>query len=181
MAVINFSSTSNDNFEFGGVGATFAIYMAQDFVADQNIGSLDVSLSTWRSGTPSDNLVLSIQTDSSNKPSGTPLASVSVAGSSLPTSAGAANFLGTITGLNLTNGTKYWLVGNRSGVPDSTNDYHWEMQVGGGAVGHQLASLNLSELPSSWEIHSDWWTRGSLTTRAPTATSPALPLMGVGT
>ena len=167
MGVITFSiNPNNDAFGFGSTGSSAAIYVVGNFTADQNIGSIDVTLSTFKNGSPADNVVYTIQGDNAGVPDnvnvGTPLV---VAGSSLPTSAGAAAFLGTITGLSLVNGTKYYLCGHRSGSQDASNNYSWPFQTSGS---FDLFTQASSDAPI-WQTHSAWATRGSITTHAAAA------------
>lgn len=76
----------------------------------------------FKDGSPADNMVASIQADSSGVPSGTPLISASVAGASIGTSAANITFSFS-TPLNLSASTTYWLVFERSGSVDSSNFY----------------------------------------------------------
>lgn len=80
-----------------------------------------VAFSLSKSGSPADDLIFELQTDSgSNTPSGTVLASVTYPGSLWP------NQTFTISGLNydgLTVGQTYWVVIRRSGASDPTNRF----------------------------------------------------------
>jgi hypothetical protein len=97
---------------------------AQSFFLKGTLAFVEVNVQ--RSGSPTDDLVLEIQTDSgSNTPSGTVLLSGQVVGSSLP----SGSFAWTRFAFDptpLTPGTKYWLVLSRSGSIDASNFYAWE-------------------------------------------------------
>lgn len=82
------------------------------------------SIDVQRVGTVADNIVLEIQTDASNAPSGTVLDSVSVAGSTISTGSTSLEWTGS---LPLAAATRYWLVVRRTGSRDTTNHYEvWQ-------------------------------------------------------
>lgn len=96
---------------------------AQSFVAGTT-GWLDqVSLVLAKAASPTDNLVIEIQSDSSDSPSGTVLASSSIIGTTLTTSFVQRDIY---IPLAVTSGTKYWIVARRSGARDATNYYFWQ-------------------------------------------------------
>jgi hypothetical protein len=100
---------------------------AQGFmvVTDRSIGQVRLRLK--RSGTPTDNLRVEIQTDSGGLPSGTVVtdgASGDVPGSGVSVSYGWVSFNFSIPP-QLTAGTQYHLVLKRSGSVDAANYYLW--------------------------------------------------------
>lgn len=101
----------------------------------------------WKVGAPGDNLVFSLQTSSANIPSGTPLSSVTVAGSSLSASAGTDLNLTFTTGTRtVTNGTEYAIVAGRDGGADSSNYY----RVGGTGSGSSGATETVNTAPTTF-------------------------------
>ena len=91
---------------------------AQSFQADGPAELQSLTLSMSINNSPTDNLEISIQTDSSGEPSGTKLATVTVAASDLPGPTTDVRFaLQTFIGSGIT----HWIVGERSGARDTTN------------------------------------------------------------
>jgi len=91
------------------------------FSASTTINYLKLQLAKF--GSPTDNLIISIQTDDSNKPSGTILASATIAGSSLGAMAEVSMALS--SSITLSASTKYWIVASRSGALNGSNYYEW--------------------------------------------------------
>lgn len=86
--------------------------------ASGNINQVSAILGT--SSSPSDNLIIEIQSDSAGSPSGTSLGNVAtVAGGSLSTT--LTTFTYSFTPVAVTGGTQYWLVFRRDGARDTTN------------------------------------------------------------
>lgn len=84
-----------------------------------------VKLIMAKVGAPSDNLVVTIETDSSGSPSGTPITngtSNNLAGSGLKTTAEEQVF-SFASAFTLSAGTSYWVVVSRSGVSSITDYY----------------------------------------------------------
>lgn len=104
------------------VGTTAEERWAQSFYmpADGSITSVDVKV--FKTGAPTDNLIAAIQADSAGAPSGTDLASATVAGTSLTTTATVTNF--NVADTALSGGQPYWLVLRRSGALSGTNNYN---------------------------------------------------------
>ncbi|MFH1598394.1 MAG: hypothetical protein ABIB97_05015 [Patescibacteria group bacterium] len=82
-----------------------------------------VSLYAYKVGSPTDNLEVAIQADSSGSPAGTDLELKTVAGSSLTTSATWTDWTG--FSYSLTAGTDYWLVITRTGGASTVNYYRF--------------------------------------------------------
>lgn len=100
-----------------GFGSSGQPKVAQSFTAPSTGSSWRVAAAMGLSGSPTDDVVLSIQADSAGEPSGTDLGSVTInvdAGSSTST----VVYSDTITA-SLTSGNTYWLVFSRSGSLDA--------------------------------------------------------------
>lgn len=108
--------------------ATTSARRGQSFViTDANASDIElqfINLLVNKGGTPSDNLYIEIQTDSSGAPSGTVVTngtSSTLAGGSV-TGGAYANYKFTFaTPPSLTSGTTYWIVARRSGAVDGAN------------------------------------------------------------
>jgi len=112
---ITWSSSTND---FDNLGVTSIKQAAEPFTPSANSSAavVQAALSTGASN-PGDDLVVSIETDNSNSPSGTVLGTATLVNGSIqasPCSTGVLTFP-TVSGLSLTAGTKYWAVFSRSG------------------------------------------------------------------
>lgn len=92
----------------------------QKFSPTLTTTAIQLEMQLRASGSPSDNLNIGIQADSSGSPSGTDLVSTSIAGSLLSTSYLPTTFPLTVS---LTGGTSYWVVAERSGAIDAVNYY----------------------------------------------------------
>jgi hypothetical protein len=125
--------------------------LAQSFIAQGPITS--ASIWPYKSGSPTDNLIWEIQTDSgSNEPSGTVLTTfATIAGTSLTTSAVETKWSGS---LNLTASTKYWIVLRRSTSSDASN-YYLSYGIVSGGSGIPYADGNLA----SYSTTTSTWTQ----------------------
>lgn len=83
----------------------------------------DLEIYLKKSGSPADNLLIQLQTDSAGSPSGSVVDTITIAGSSLTTSLVYKKLAFANTN-KLTANTKYWIVLTRSGSLDDTN-YYW--------------------------------------------------------
>lgn len=92
-------------------------------------------------GAPADNLIFSLQIDSSGAPSGTMLASSTLAGSSLSTSYTVATTTLDVP-VKLAANTTYWFVVDRSGANDNANYYDFETSNSSVYEGGAAAQLN---------------------------------------
>ncbi len=97
--------------------------LAQSFVPSADIALGSVDLRIRREGSPTDNLVLSIQADSSGVPSGTSLGSVSIGGASLAEESYPWVRFSFNTPVSLSANARYWLVIGRSGALSTANYY----------------------------------------------------------
>jgi hypothetical protein len=94
----------------------------------QTNGTIDyLELSLARVGSPTDDVVVEIQTNSSDFPSGTVLASATIVGSSLPTSAGSWIRVDLDSHPALGPYTPYWLTVRRTGSMSDTDYYLWSV------------------------------------------------------
>ena len=105
-----------------GFGIAGTHQRAQSFVAVTPGPITQVALSLAKSASPTDNVTIELQADSSGVPSGTALVSASIAGPSL--TAAQATYRVSLP-YPCVAGTTYWIVAKRSGAPDNTNNYTW--------------------------------------------------------
>ena len=96
------------------------------FIPQGTITSTTLQVYLSKSGTPSDNVVITIQTDSAGAPSGTPISNGTannIAGTGLTGSAvlTTATFASPFT---LAANTTYWIVASRSGSLSNTDNYN---------------------------------------------------------
>lgn len=103
---------------------------AQSFQESTTYYIRKVKIQLSKNGSPSDNLVIALQGDSSGSPNGTDADTASIAGSSLTTSA-AEYTLDFGANNTLTANTKYWIVVRRSGSLSDT-DYYFVHGAGSG-------------------------------------------------
>jgi len=130
-----FATATNDT----NVGQSVVTEKQAMVIFGNGVDFTTLNLAIKKQGSPTDNLIVRIETDSSGEPSGTLVdanATDTVAGAGLSTSYvdTALTMAGTI---NLTAGTKYWLVISRSGGNSGSNYF----KIGGGSVG-QIVSLS---------------------------------------
>lgn len=130
---------------FGTVSSTQM--QAQSFTATGPIEKVALALATAAS--PTDNVVVEIQTNNGGVPSGTVLASASVLGSSLPSTIGT--LVPFVIPCDLTSGTKYWIVARRSGALDDINYYNWGLLLSSGYSGGEYASY-----VSAWTANTSY-------------------------
>ena len=118
-----------------GSGTSFTA-MALPFISPGTfLSSLAVYLS--KSGAPTDNVLISIETDSGGSPSGTVAAQIAtVSGASLVAGSSTPRISFT-TGAILTPGTAYWVVLRRSGAVDAAN-FYWVGKAYGTAKSYKM-------------------------------------------
>lgn len=81
-----------------------------------------ISLTLKKVLAPADNCIIAIQADSSGSPSGTDLATATIAGGTITTS--NAEYTPSLSAsITPTDGTYYWVVCRRSGALDAANYY----------------------------------------------------------
>lgn len=114
------STFGKDDASRNSIGQTF-----QEAGAMDNVNTIKVYLS--KSGTPTDNVRVSIRATSGGLPTGGDLAYADVAGADLTTSL-VLKTLTLNTAVNLSAGTKYAIVFTRSGSLDNSNYYNTQIQ-----------------------------------------------------
>ncbi len=137
--VNNANATINESFEdayttdygIGGETGTFE-QQAQSFSTSKNVYSPKISVNIKKVGTPTDDIILEIQTDSSGKPSGTLVhenASVALDSSEISASFSYVDFdFPWNVRLNAT--TTYHIVMRRTASRDSSNIIRWSVKSG---------------------------------------------------
>lgn len=96
--------------------------VAQSFTESSSLRFNQVTVNLAKSNSPTDSVVVSIETDSAGVPSGTQLASTTIAAATL--TASQANYTLPLNDwVQTTASTKYWLRLSRSGSCDTTNSY----------------------------------------------------------
>ncbi len=113
-----------------GLLHTNNVWQAQSFVSSisTSASSLDLHLMISKEGSPTDNLIFEIYSDSSDFP-GSLLATTSFSEAS-PPSSGNQTWMVSFTNVTLQAGTTYWLSAHRSGSTDSTNYIAVSAQTG---------------------------------------------------
>jgi hypothetical protein len=111
------SNNAGVNRAFGDAAARTKI--AGQFQVDIAADLLHFWLPLQKNGTPTDNVIVEIQTDAAGQPSGTVLYSTSIPGTSLPDTIG----IHVPAGVPLATGTTYWIVLSRSGALDASKYY----------------------------------------------------------
>lgn len=115
------STFSSSGAVFGASASNAAI--AQSFVPAINSNVYYVSYAIARNGTPGDVMGVTIQSDTSNAPSGTTLATVSTGDGGFSTSLDIVNAFVRYPSLKVSASSRYWLVWQRTGSVDATNNY----------------------------------------------------------
>ncbi len=119
-----------------GAGTAIMEAMQQITVGDQSINLLSLGIYGRKVGAPTDNLYIGVYAlDTSGNPTGSSLASVTLAGTALSTSNGWIS--GTITEYELAAGTApaYAVQVSRSGTADASNYYVWRVDTALGYTG----------------------------------------------
>jgi hypothetical protein len=118
------SSTASSTTASMGDDAAASAKLAQSFSLTNLKRVNQVRIEIGKNGTPIDSVTVSIQTDSSGVPSGTKLASTTLASSSLTSNQSLITFsLDQIVAVS--SGTTYWVVFERTGAIDASNYYLW--------------------------------------------------------
>lgn len=108
------------NDDLGKTG--FVLDYAQSITPASDITISAVSSKIRKVNSPTDNIVITIETDNANTPSGASLATSTISGAVL-TTGWVRQRLGFNKEITLTGGVKYWVHANRSGADDGTNYY----------------------------------------------------------
>lgn len=178
VTVVNNSATS-DNFGTNNAGVFFNIGAANTDQAQAisvgNFGGTNgvlsyVELDAFTTGTPTDSLVVEIQTDSGGVPSGTVVGtSVTVAHGALPTAANTS-VLRCYVNTRITSGTAtYWIVARRSGAVDAVNFYSLARRTTtyGSSTAHLSSGVWSVTQSGASDVRMRWntiqpWTRADL-------------------
>jgi hypothetical protein len=125
--------------------------IAQGLYVGPGIGT--IALSLMKVGSPTDDLVVEVQSDSAGAPSGTVIASFTLAGTGLTTSvAEYIDYVQAPTGV----GVKAWLVLSRSGSVDASNYYQVQTTSAtntyrdGGTAAHNGTSWGAVDSTATW-------------------------------
>lgn len=107
--------------------------LAQSFAATSSYSVSAVVLNLTKAGTPSDNWTVTIEGNSgSNTPNGTPIATSGIFAVSTDLAGANKNVVFTFASPpSLSNGTTYWIVLNRSGAHDGSNQARWALNDSG--------------------------------------------------
>lgn len=131
------------NFNFGRV-ATNNVKIAQSITTNSAYDTGGVVVGGQVVGTPTDNIVITIEADSSGEPSGTPLATATIPLLEVPAN-GTTNpwmFAQFASDLSLSNATVYWIVFDRSSTASDTNYFQAKGWNSGGYTGGNDAAFN---------------------------------------
>ncbi len=117
--------------------------LAQSFYLTNALYVKSIAVGLIKEGTPADNVILSIQTDNAGEPSGTIVASTTMAGASVSGSNTyeKLNFF-VPTLLNAT--TTYWMVCDRDGADSTLHNYQFDTINNNGDNGRGLAKYKKS-------------------------------------
>lgn len=138
------------------------------------LGIAQVQVRLEKTASPTDNAVIQLQTDTAGVPSGTVLASGSIAAASIVSDA-----LATITlnvAVDFTANTKYWIVFTRSGSTDDTNYY----QVVGTSTDTYANGASYYLSSGSWSLSTGDNTDTNFILLSIDAVIKNLTLLGVG-
>ena len=111
--------------EFAGASVTVVLtgnQTAQKFVQSDAFDLWRIGIKVAKAGSPSDNLQILLKSDSGGNPTGSTIATATIAGSSISTNA-TWTWLYTATNPALTAAANYWIVIQRSGASSDTNYY----------------------------------------------------------
>lgn len=126
--------------------------VAQGFQLSADADVYSVQAFVGKSNSPTDDLILEIQSDSAGVPSGTVLASVTKSGADITVS--KLHEFVFASPVSLSSGTAYWVVLRRSGSLDSINRWTVGWQSSGGYTGGNRATF----ASSTWTVvaNTDW-------------------------
>jgi len=147
--VINFNGDNTSSQYFG---KPFVDILARKIVPNADYDNINVSVGLKKVGSPTDDVIVSIQSDSSGFPNGTPIETLNIDGAELSTTQTTAFALGDIT-VSLLDGVIYWIVFDRSGSQDSSNYYEINKGAKDGS-GHLLAAYHYD---GTWYSDTNNW------------------------
>lgn len=114
-----------------------------------------VAVKLTKEGSPADDITLEIQSNSSDRPSGTVLETASTVSGATLTSTSTWYDFTLDAPLALSASTQYWIVVGRSGATDNTNFYRWRRSPSADVVAAWLTSIETtgwSAGASSWDL-----------------------------
>lgn len=115
--------------------------LAQKLTTVESFDLSKFTVSVKKASSPTDNIIITLEADNAGAPSGTALATLTIAGGTLTTS--FADKTHTLpTPITLTANTSYWIVFARSGAGDSTNKYVVETAASNNYAGGQQYLFN---------------------------------------
>jgi len=127
--IIDLNPTNSPAFpsEVGQIGRAGGVReRAIPFTTTETNNNAEIVLCVWKTGTPTDDLKISIQEDSGGFPDGVDISYLLLDGGVMSASSCSVPVsLGSITGLSLLSGTDYWLVADRTGADSDTDSYNW--------------------------------------------------------
>ena len=106
-----------------------------------------------KTGSPGDNIQITVQTDNAGSPSSTPIAngtSTGIAGASLSTSVGAYKTFSFASPFTLTAGTTYWIVFERTSTTSDINCYSVGGQLNQSAANIYASFIGKTYYGSAW-------------------------------
>lgn len=133
------------------IGRTFGLNarIACRIIPRATITSTEIIASVAKVGSPSDNIVCEIQTDSSSNPSGTVITngtSNNVTGASLSTSSANQTTFTFASAFTLVAGTTYWVVFRRTGSLDGSNYYF----IASSSLGNYASFVGRIDIGAGW-------------------------------
>jgi len=110
-----------------GVSSGDRLYSAQKFTATANADTVSLYVNLSKYNSPSNNLVVAIESDSGGSPSGTVIASSTVSNGSVASGISCGSYsqiyIATTTA-SLVSGTSYWITFKQSGTPSGSSWYY---------------------------------------------------------
>lgn len=131
-SIVNFEEDDTDGIQY--IGATSSNQkIAQSFSFSRDTDLTSIVLTLQRTGTPTDNVVIEIQSDSAGSPSGSVIASIGTLAASSISLLGATYPVS--CNVSLSANTTYWLVLSRSGAVNGSNYISQSWMSSGSAHG----------------------------------------------
>ena len=151
-ASAGYDVTSGGTDEGVGRVATNNTKVAQSFTPTQNVTKITgIEIILSKNGTPTDNVLLHIETDSSGEPSGTQVGNqiIVVDAATLPSTGSILN-KGPDIDVILEDSVRYWFVLTRSGSLDDSNYANWFVATSSSVSGESYATFN----GTSWSVQA---------------------------
>lgn len=138
--------------------SSWAAKYAVGIIPRSTVTSSTIYAAICKTGTPSDNIQITVQTDSSTAPSGTPITngtSTAVTGASLSTSSITYQAFSFSSPFTLTAGTRYWIVFERTSSLSDTNYYY----IGGDSASGTSSTHDYASFLA--QVHIGSWSTGN--------------------